>query len=233
MGFAIAGRTGGNGGQGYVDNLRVESNILYCFVAGTMIDCIDGPRAVETLAPGDLVRTRDRGYQPIRWSGTRRITRELLAIRPQFAPIRIAVGALGNGLPEADLLVSPQHRVLVQSVIAKRMFGAEEVLVAAKQLCSIEGIEVAQHLGDVDYHHFLFDQHEIVFSNGAETESFYVGPQAMKSVGPAARAEILALFPELAELEAPPEPARTIVGGRIARKLAERHLRNDKPLTVA
>lgn len=231
--FAIAGRTGGNGGQGYVDNLRVETNILYCFVSGTMIDCIDGLRAVETLVPGDLVRTRDHGYQPIRWKGMRNVTKEMISIMPQFAPIRIAAGALGNGLPNADLLVSPQHRVLVKSKIAKRMFGCDEVLVAAKQLCSLEGIEVADELGDVEYHHFLFDQHEIVFSNDAETESFFIGPQAMKSVGPAARAEILALFPELADRETSPQPARAIISGRPARKLAARNQRNDQPLTIA
>ena len=62
-------------------------------------------------------------------------------------PIRIRAGTLGNGLPEADLIVSPQHRVLVRSGIARTLFGADEVLVAAKQLlalCAEHNLSISQ-----------------------------------------------------------------------------------------
>ncbi|KRW97185.1 hypothetical protein AQY21_05000 [Paracoccus sp. MKU1] len=100
-------------------------------------------------------------------------------------------------MPTGDLVVSPQHRILARSHIAQTMFGTAEVLVAAKQLLALDGIEIAEDLSEVEYYHILFDHHEIVFSNGAETESLYTGAEALRVVGPAAAQEILALFPEL------------------------------------
>ena len=199
-----------------------------CFSAGTLIETARGPVPAGDLAVGDLVRTRDAGLQPIRWIGRRALDAAALERAPRLRPIRIRASALGEGCPATDLVVSPQHRILVRSRIAQRMFGTDEVLVAAKQLCQLDGIDVAQDLSEVVYIHFLFDDHQIVFSNGAETESLLVGPEALKSVGIAARAEILALFPELADHAA--APARTLTSGRMARKLAVRHLQNERPL---
>ena len=204
-----------------------------CFAAGTMIETADGPRAVETLVEGDLVRTLDHGLQPVRWVGARRLSAAELAAAEKLRPIRIRAGALGPGTPRADLLVSPQHRVLVRSRIAQRMFGTDEVLVAARQLCQLAGIDIAEDLAAVDYVHILFDRHEVVISNGAATESLYTGPEALKSVGPAARAEILALFPELATRDYAPPAGRTLASGRMARKLAVRHAQNGRPLVEA
>ncbi len=201
-----------------------------CFAAGTMIETVDGPRAVETLAEGDLVRTLDHGLQPVRWVGARRLSAAELAAAEKLRPIRIRAGALGPGTPRADLLVSQQHRVLVRSRIAQRMFGTDEVLVAARQLCQLAGIDIAEDLAAVEYVHILFDRHEVVISNGAATESLYTGPEALKSVGPAARAEILALFPELATRDYTPPAGRTLASGRMARKLAVRHAQNGRPL---
>ena len=99
------------------------------------------PGARITLAEGDLVRTLDHGLQPVRWVGARRLSAAELAAAEKLRPIRIRAGALGPGTPRADLLVSPQHRVLVRSRIAQRMFGTDEVLVAAKQLLQIDGID--------------------------------------------------------------------------------------------
>ena len=198
----------------------------YCFAAGTMIETDRGAVAVEALAEGDLVVTRDNGLQPIRWIGSRSLSARELAGNEKLRPIRIRAGALGHGVPAADLLVSPQHRVLVRSKIAQKMFGTDEVLVAAKQLCQIDGIDVAHDLAAVVYYHLLFDRHEVVISNGAETESLFTGPEALRSIGPAALAEILTLFPELADRDYRPAAARTLASGRLGRKLAVRHGQN-------
>jgi hypothetical protein len=220
-----------NGGAAVTaSQLSNENTLVVCFAAGTLILTQQGRRPVEDLAPGDLVQTRDHGLQPIRWAGKRVLSPAELAANPKLRPIRIRKGALGRDLPAADLVVSPQHRVLVRSRIAQRMFGADEVLVAAKQLCQIDGIEVAEDMAGVAYHHIMFDRHEVVISNGAETESLFTGPEALKAVGAVALTEILTLFPELANENHRPEAARTIAIGRRARQMAERHARHAMTL---
>src|SRR5690606_25956344 len=146
-------------------------------------------------------------------------------LNPDLRPIRIRTGALGGGMPEQDLMISPQHRVLVNSRIAESMFGSREVLVAARQLLIIEGIDVAEDITELDYWHFLFDDHEIVFSNGAKTESLYAGAEALESIGSEARKEIFTLFPDLEHrnVDEGPRSARPMIRSRDGRRLAQRH----------
>ncbi len=67
----------------------------------------DGPVPMAWLRASDLVVTRDRGLQPLLDIG--RIDGPV----PQMGgstthwPIRIAAGALGAGVPEADIVMSP------------------------------------------------------------------------------------------------------------------------------
>lgn len=207
-----------------------DDDVFPCFTVGTLIETPHGAVAVETLAVGDLVLTADHGPQPIRWIGRRRFDRRKLAENPALVPVRIRAGALGPDLPGCDLLVSPQHRIMLRSRIARRMFGANEVLVAAKQLLLTEGVDLADDLAAVDYVHILFDRHEVVQANGTPTESLYLGPQTLQTLPAAAIAEITAVFPELADRLHAPEGARLLASGRQARKLAHRHAQNGQPL---
>ncbi len=202
---------------------------ITCFANGTLIRTAGGNRPVEDIRPGDLVMTRDNGMQPVRWTGARRVTASEIAASPALAPVRIAAGALGQGLPAQDLLVSQQHRVLVRSAIAARMFGAQELLVAAKHLTEVEGIDILTDAPGVTYVHLMFDAHEILVSNGAETESLYPGPQALLALGDAAH-EILTLFPHLRDAVDTFPGARPFVAGKKARQLASRHAANQQPL---
>ena len=112
------------------------------------------------------------------------------------------------------------------------MFGTDEVLVAAKQLLLVEGIDIAQDLDGVTYVHLLFDDHQVVWSNGAETESLHPGRNALDMAGEAAREEILALFPELRDGSFARPSARVMASGRMGRKLAMRHAQNRRPLVA-
>ncbi|WBU53907.1 Hint domain-containing protein [Paracoccus sp. SCSIO 75233] len=203
---------------------------IACFVRGTLIETDDGPKPIETLKTGDLVLTRDSGLKPIRWIGSTALSADRLEKEPQFCPIRIAADALAPGYPAEDLHVSPQHRILLRSAVAQRMFGEDEILAAAKQLLEMDGIEQIGDAGGVEYFHFLFDQHEIVYSNGAETESLFTGTQALKAIPAEAQAEIFALFPELRAPDYQPIAARHIPKGKMVRKLVNRVSKNRKPL---
>lgn len=201
---------------------RVATNFV-CYVAGTQIWTPTGPRAVETLRRGERVLTLDGGAQPVRWLGASRVAGE-----GKRMPVRIQAGALGGGLPQRDLLVSRQHRMLVASKIARRMFGTDEVLVPAFRFVGLPGIAVAEDMGAVAYHHLLFERHEIVLAEGAPAESLLPGPTAMEVMGAAARIEMLAHCPDIAP--GAMAPARPIPEPHQQRRLVERHGTNAKPL---
>lgn len=208
-----------------------------CFSAGTKILAEFSEMSVENLSAGDRVWTMDHGLQSVRWIGSKHISGQELMRAKHLRPIVIKAGALGDNHPEADLRVSPQHRIYVRSTIAERMFGSSEILVAAKQLLGIPGIETVDAPEGVTYYHVLFDHHEVVFANGAFAESFYTGAQALNAVEEASKQEILEIFPELRVSETGVEggfdPARPFISGHKARKLAARHMKNGKPLVAA
>jgi hypothetical protein len=114
--------------------------------------------------------------------------------------VLIRAGALGHGLPERDTLVSPQHRVLINNDRAALYFEEREVLAAAKHLTGLDGVEIVEARA-ATYIHFMFDQHEVVLSNGSWTESFQPGEQVLDGMGAAQRGELYELFPELEEAE--------------------------------
>ena len=154
-----------------------------------MIKTQIGERPIEELAAGDIVVTMDHGPQPIRWIGSSK--------RPaigKFAPILIRKGALGN---TRDLRVSPQHRMLLSGWHAEVLFGEREVLATAKSLVNDHSI-LSEEGGEVEYFHMLFDTHEIVYAEGAPSESFHPGPEGWKALDEPTRNEILELFPQLA-----------------------------------
>lgn len=168
-------------------NIFAENTIV-CFASGTLIETPMGPQAIETLKAGDLVNTLDEGPQRIRWIGGTQ-TAGVAA----NAPVRIRRGAIGN---VRDLWVSQNHRVLVTGARAELLSGEAEVLVAAKHLVNGDTIRIIP-CETVEYWHFLFDQHQIVFAEAIPVESLYPGQQSLEAVTPAERDEIVALFPEL------------------------------------
>jgi Ca2+-binding RTX toxin-like protein len=219
----------GNGFDGTVEFLAADGSVsgtatftnienieaIVCFTPGTLIATPKGEIPVEQLRVGDKVVTRDNGLQEIRWMGAKEMGWHDFAANPHLRPIRIRAGSLGNGLPERDLLLSPNHRLLVANDRTALYFDEHEVLVAAKHLIGAEGVTQVDSVGTT-YIHFMFDQHEVVLSNGAWTESFQPGDYSLKGLGNAQRAELLELFPELAS-----RPG--LEGYQAARKTLKKH----------
>lgn len=175
-------------------------DVIPCFTPGTVIATPKGERLVQELQVGDRIITRDNGLQEIRWIGRRDLSGRELMSAPHLKPVLIRAASLGHGLPERDMMVSPQHRVLINNERSALYFDDREVLAAAKHLTGIEGVDPVETRG-VSYIHFMFDQHEVVLSNGAWTESFQPGEQVLDGMGSAQRVEIFDLFPELQEAE--------------------------------
>ena len=120
--------------------------------------------------------------------------------KEHLAPVLIRKGALGNDLPERDMMVSPNHRMLVANDKTVLYFEESEVLVAAKHLTGLVGVTRTQNV-DTTYIHLLFDQHEVVLSDGTWSESFQPGLNSLAGVGKAQRDELLELFAELGTRE--------------------------------
>jgi Hint domain len=159
-----------------------------CFVRGTRILTERGHVPVEELTLDDLVQTRDNGFQPLRWIGNR-----VIAAQGKHAPIRIRADTFGA---HNELWVSPLHRVLIRDSLAELLFGEYEVLVTARDLVNDNSVTVVEGR-EVEYFHLLFDQHEVIYSEGLPTESFLPGPQLANSFEEEVAAEIYDLFPEI------------------------------------
>jgi Ca2+-binding RTX toxin-like protein len=170
---------------------------VVCFTPGTLIDTAAGRVPVEKLCQGDRVLTRDNGWQEVSWIGRRNLTMRHLQEDASLLPIVMKAGSLGENLPERDLAVSPAHRMLVSSRRAQLYFEELEVLVAAKHLVEVPGIARGAPQ-PISYIHFMCSQHEVVRANGAWSESFLPGEQAMTQVREEQCAELLQLFPRLA-----------------------------------
>ena len=199
------------------DDLNFEEieNVIPCFTPGTLIATPKGERRVEDLKVGDRVITRDNGIQQIRWVGAREMTAADFGRAAHLRPVLIRQGALGHDLPERDMMVSPNHRVLVANDKTALYFEEREVLVAAKHLTGLDGVDVIDVSGTT-YIHVMFDQHEVILSDGTWTESFQPGDMSLAGIGNAQRAEILELFPELATTDG-------IAGYSSARRSLKKH----------
>ncbi|MGJ8585696.1 MAG: Hint domain-containing protein [Marinosulfonomonas sp.] len=179
--------------------VTITINGAPCFMAGTHIETAEGPRLVETLHVGDLVFTDDFGLQPLRWIGGRKVSHAEMKEDEKKRPIRIAKNAFGKNLPVRDLLVSRQHRVLVQGTIVEQLYGVQEAFLPAVRLLGIPGVEVILPDHDIEFIHLLFDQHQVVFAEGIGSESFLFGKQARLTLDPDSVLEIVALFPSAAD----------------------------------
>lgn len=157
-----------------------------CFVAGTQILTPDGWQSVCALRVGDLVETLDHGAQPILWRQHRTVSG-----KGPFAPIRLPAGLAGN---EADLFLSPQHRVLLSHPRAEMLFSSPDVLIQSQHLQALPGVSRAP-CDEVTYVHLLFAQHEILCAHGAAVESLHLGPYTVDRLLGPDRGQVETLLP--------------------------------------
>lgn len=192
--------------------------LVICFTPGTLILTPNGQVKVEDLAAGDRVITRDHGVQTVRWVGHTDVSVVRTQINPNLRPVLIRKDALGPGQPEQDMRVSRQHRILVRDWRAEMLFGAEGgVLAPAFTLCNDSTIREEYPSEPVTYIHIAFDQHEIIYADGIEAESLHPAEAMVSGMTEEARAELLELFPELADQGAYAfDTARAALRGRDA-----------------
>ena len=177
--------------------LAPDTGGVICFTPGTRIETPHGSRLVEELREGDYVQTKDNGAEPIHWIGSRKMTGARLFAMPQLRPVRLRIGSLGIHRPDQELLVSPEHRMLIQGDVARALFNTPEVLVSAKDLVNHDTIVVDMAVREVTYIHLLLPRHQVVWANGVETESFHPASTALSTLNEQDRTSLLALNPSL------------------------------------
>lgn len=208
-------------------NLDQNNNLTVCYASGTMIETPDGPRAVEAIGAGDLVVTLDKGPMRVLWRHARQHD-DLTLAAEHLQPIRIRRGSLQAGIPSRDLFLSQQHRVMLASRIAERMFGHPEFLVPVVKLLKMPGIARYEKLSSVTYHHLFLGEHAVVLANGTPVESFLPEPQAMRMLPKPVRRDLES------HISGPVHPARPLLdGGPLLQELLRRHRKNRQPLLSA
>ncbi|MGB0799254.1 MAG: Hint domain-containing protein, partial [Planktomarina sp.] len=166
-----------------------------CFTPESLIETKDGLVKMSDLAPGDMVLTRDNGFQPLVWKYQRALTRSWFNANPQSKPVVVKQGAFGEGVPNRDLMVSPGHLMLASDPNLA-CNGSTEVLIPARQMVTND--KVIRHTpNNTAYIHLLFETHQVVRVDGMWSESFQPSMASMTMIDTDSRNEVLKIFPEL------------------------------------
>jgi hypothetical protein len=164
-----------------------------CFGETVELETPVGRRRVCDLRAGDAVLTEDGRSVTIAWIGVSCYGRFQATADPRLRPVHLHAHALGRGLPDRDLVLSPQHRVVVEGPACELLFGTERVFVIARHL-PLPFATWPEPEADVRYYHLLLENHEIVVSNGLPTESFQPARRMIETLSEAARCSLMAVL---------------------------------------
>jgi ELWxxDGT repeat protein len=134
---------------------------LLCFAPGTRIRTPAGEVTVETLRRRDLVVVTDGRVVPITWIGRQTVSTRF-GDPLRVLPIRIRAGALATNVPSRDLLVTPDHAVLV-----------DDVLIQAGALVNGTSIVRERNVPErFTYYHIELDDHSLLLAENTPAETF-------------------------------------------------------------
>lgn len=174
-----------------------------------------GARHVANLRAGDLVVTRDRGLQPVRLVWTRTVTEADMAADPSLAPVCLRARAIGPMMPQRDLLVAGDHRLLIPGYRLADQPDTAAALIPARAIAGTsDAAFVDRARGGMTFYNLVFDGHEVFAANGLAVESFLITDETLDVAPPEARARVMAAFPELAGQAAAHRPLAYPVAGR-------------------
>lgn len=160
--------------QFYTDDTNASYDHRFvCFASETRLRTPQGLKPVSALRTGDLVTTKDAGDVAVLWTGQR-----LCAATGENAPVVFERGSVGN---TTTLRLSQQHRILVKSPLVQYYFGQNEVFVPAKACVNDHDIRIIP-AARISYVHILLEKHHVVWAEGLECESLYLGDQTVNAL---------------------------------------------------
>lgn len=149
----------------------------------------DGPCKIAEICSGDLVLTRDAGFQPVLWTSK---------IETLETAVEIAVDALGEGKPDETLVVSGRQRVLLTSPQIHERFGEHEVLARAGDLLHLNGfreVPTNDHMVAL-----VFEHHQVLRVNDAWLDSLQPDREASRYLTKDQKASLKNALPRLKDL---------------------------------
>lgn len=202
-------------GQSYLREYAVLAGL--CPSAQVMTD--DGPVPLEWIGRGDLVLTRNAGYQPVLWTEKTQLTETNLRDVPELGPALLLGGSLGPDSPSRDITMSPTQLVFVDREAGDP--DADGVLIPAHMLCETLGQFEDRAPACVTYVSLLLNGHHLI-----EVEGVWVGSLFTADLG----AEFDASDPLLAEMKGHVmQPAAQVLRrSDVAPFLASREARREK-----
>ena len=145
-----------------------------------------GPRRAENVRPGDLIVTRDNGLQPVRMVWARQVTATDIAADPSLAPVRLKPRAIGPMMPQRDLLVAGNHKVLVPGYRLAGVPDTECRLISARALAEAsDEVFFDRAVAEVTFYNITFDTHEVFCVNGLPVESYLPSAATLAQLGEA------------------------------------------------
>jgi antigen 43 len=135
-----------------------------CYVNGTRIRTQRGDVAIEAIAPGEQVVVLRGGHEvleAVKWVGFSVIDLARHAHREDAAPIRVRKDAIAENQPVADLLLSPEHCLVI---------GGH--CVPAKMLVNGGSIVAERNHAPFTYYHIELEKHGILLAENTPSESY-------------------------------------------------------------
>lgn len=141
------------------------TNLIICFLAGSMIHTPSGELAVERLSVGDEIVAYVDGKEMIRrvtWAGQARCH-----VRPHLPddeagyPVRILENAIADGVPYKDMLITAEHCLFFDGKF-----------VPVRMLVNSRSIFYDKSITSYDYYHIETENHSIIMADGMLTESY-------------------------------------------------------------
>ena len=161
-----------------------------------------GARRIENVRPGDLIVTRDNGLQPVRVVWSRTVSATDIAADPSLAPIRLKPRAIGPMMPQQDLYVAAQHRVLVPGYRLADIPDTRSCLIAARDIAEAsDEAFVDKGVSDMTFYNLVFEDHHAFTANGLPVESYLPSHASVRELDEDVSRDIAALFAREAESE--------------------------------
>jgi len=217
-GFTDGSYTPADGPLGLTPAAGGGTDITVCFLAGTRVGTPDGEAAIESLKIGDPVLTADGRTLPIRWIGVDTVS-TVFADALRVMPIRIRAGSLGENLPVRDLLVSPDHAMFIDGVLAQA--GA-----------LVNGVSItreAEMPETFKYYHLELAEHCLILAEGAATETFVDNVDRMSFDNWAEHRALFGDINAIVEMDYPRAKSARQVPGAVKATIATRqaHFRSE------